>query len=60
MGSFRQGKTYPKNAASVLDRDFNREDLDLSKEVLWVSLGQLTAKLQAVKEGGLTKILPPA
>ena len=26
--------------------------LDLSKEVLWVSVGQLAAKLQAVKVGG--------
>ena len=28
-------------------------DLYLSKEVLWVSVGQLAAKLQAVKVGGL-------
>ena len=32
--------------------------LDLSKEVLWVSVGQLAAKLQAVKVGGVKKILP--
>ena len=32
--------------------------LDLSKVVLWVSVGQLAAKLQAVKVGGVKKILP--
>ena len=31
----------------------------LFKEVLWVSVGQLAAKLQAVKVGCLKKILPP-
>ena len=42
-----------KNAASLLDGDYvNRGGLDLSKEVLWVSVGQLAAKLQAVKVGG--------
>ena len=30
----------------------NRRGLDLFKKVLWVSVGQLTAKLQAVKVGG--------
>ena len=30
----------------------------LSEEVLWVSVGQLAAKLQAVKVGGVKKILP--
>ena len=29
----------------------------LSKQVLWVSVGQLAAKLQAVKVGGLKRIL---
>ena len=44
-----------------LDRRFiNGRDLDLSKEVLWVSVDQRTAKLQAVKVGDLKKILPPA
>ena len=39
-----------KSAARLLDRDWvNIEGLDLSKEVLWVSVGQLAAKLQAVK-----------
>ena len=31
---------------------------DLSKQALWVSVEQLAAKLQAVKVGGLKKILP--
>ena len=42
-----------------MNRDyFNKGGLDLSKEVLWVSVGQLTSKLQAVKFGGVKKILP--
>ena len=32
--------------------------LDLSKEVLWVSVDQRAAVLQAVKVGGQKKILP--
>ena len=36
----------------------NSGGLDLSKEVLWVSVGQRTAKLQFVKVGDLKKILP--
>ena len=32
--------------------------MGLSKEVLWVSVGQLASKLQAVKVGGLKKIVP--
>ena len=44
---------YIKSAARLLDRDWvNKGGLDLSKEVLWVSVGQLAAKLQAVKVGG--------
>ena len=31
---------------------------ELSKDVLWVSVGQRAAKLQAVKVGNLEKILP--
>ena len=59
MGSLWHGKTYPKNTASLLDRTYvNREDLDLSKEVLQVSVGQRTAKLKAVKVRDLKKILP--
>ena len=42
-----------------MDRDWvNRWGLDLSKEVLWVSVCQRAAKLQAVKVGDLKKILP--
>ena len=33
----------------------NKGGLYLSKEVLWVSVGQRTAKLQAVKVGDLKK-----
>ena len=52
-------KTYIKNAASLLiSKHVNRRDLDLSKEVLWVSVCQRAAKLPAVKVGGLKKILP--
>ena len=44
---------YIKSAARVLDRNcVNKEGLDLSKEVQWVSVGQSTADLQAVKVGG--------
>ena len=32
--------------------------IELSKEVLYVSVGQLATKLQAVKAGGLKKVLP--
>ena len=53
MRSLWQGKTYLSNASSLLDRDWvNKWGLDLSKEVLWVSLCQRAAKLQAVKVGG--------
>ena len=52
-------KTYLSNAASLLIRDYvNRGGLDLSKEVLWVSVGQRAPELQAVKVGGQQKILP--
>ena len=40
-----------KSAAKLL----NRGGLDLSKEVLWVSLGQSAAQLPAIKVGGLKK-----
>ena len=50
---------YIKSAARVLDRNyFNKRGLDLSKKVLWVSVGQRAADLQAVKVGGQNKILP--
>ena len=50
---------YIKSAGRLLDRDYvNRRGLDFSKEVLWVSVGQRAAELQAVKLGGQQKILP--
>ena len=50
---------YFKSAARLFNRDFaNRRGLDLSKEVLWVSVDQVEANLQAVKVGGQKKILP--
>ena len=45
---------YLKSPARLLDRG----GLDLSKEVLWVSVGQRAADLRAVKVGGQRKILP--
>ena len=48
----------PKNPASPLKWCYPYwRGLDLSKEALWVSVGQLAAKLQAVKVGGLKRIL---
>ena len=48
-----------KSAARFLDSNWvNKGGLDLSKEVLWVFVGQRTAELPAVKFGGLKKILP--
>ena len=45
-----------KSVARVLNRNcVNKQGLDLSKNVLWVSVGQKAAKLQAVKVGGLKK-----
>ena len=45
-----------KSAARLLDRDcINKGGLDLSKEVLWVSVGQRAAELRAVKVGGHKK-----
>ena len=50
---------YIKSAARVLNRHcFNKGGLDLSKNVLWVSVGQMAADLRAVKVGGQKKILP--
>ena len=50
---------YIKSAARVLNRDcVNKGGLDLSKEVLWVSVGQRAPELQALKVGGQQKILP--
>ena len=48
-----------KSVARVLNKDcVNKGGLDLSKNVLWVSVGQGVADLQAVKVGGQKKILP--
>ena len=52
---------YVKSVARVLDRIWvNKGGLDLSKKVLWDSVGQRAAVLQAVKVGGQKKILPIA
>ena len=41
---------YIKSAARVLNRDcVNKRVLDLSKEVLWVSVGKRAAEIPAVK-----------
>ena len=47
---------YMKSAARLLDRNFvNKRGLDLSKEVLLVSLGQRAEKLQDLRFGVLKK-----
>ena len=47
---------YFKSAARLSDRVLvNKRGLDLSKEVLWVSVGQRAAELRAVKVGGQKK-----
>ena len=47
---------HHKSTARLLDIDcVNRRGLDLSKEVLLVSVGQRAAKIQAVKVGDLKK-----
>ena len=47
---------YLKCISRLLDRNFvNKEDLDLSKEVLWVSVGQKITELPAIKVRGLKK-----
>ena len=47
---------YIKSADRLLDRScVNRGGLDLSKEVLWVSVGQRAAELPAIKVGGHKK-----
>ena len=49
---------YIESTARLLDRDWvNKGGLDLSKEVLWVSVGQRAADLWAVKVGGQQKIV---
>ena len=48
-----------KSAARVLNRNcVNNGALDLSKNVLWVSIRQGAADLPAVKVRGQTQILP--
>ena len=50
---------FVKSAARLLNRDWvNKGGLDLSKEVLWVSVGLRAAELQAIKVKGQQKILP--
>ena len=50
-----------KSPARLLDKDcINKRGLDLSKKVLWTSVGQRTAVLQAVKVRGQKKVLPIA
>ena len=52
MRVFLTGIEYLKSAIRLLNTDYvPRRGLDLSKEVLWVSVGQLAAKLQAVQVG---------
>ena len=42
-----------KSTARLLDRtNFNRRGLDLSNEILWISVVQRAAELPAVKVGG--------
>ena len=50
---------HHKSAARIMDRDcINRGGLDLSKEVLWISVYQRAADLPAVKVGDQKKFLP--
>ena len=47
---------YIKSAATVLNRDcVSRRGLDLSKELLWVSVDYRAGKLQAVNIGEMKK-----
>ena len=50
---------YIKSAARVLNRNcVTKRGLDLSKNALWISVGQGAADLRSVKVGGQKKILP--
>ena len=50
---------YYQSPARLVHRNWvNKGGLDLSKKVLWVSVGQMAAELQAVKVKGHEKILP--
>ena len=47
---------YIKSTPRVLNRDcLNKRGLDISKNILWVSVGQRAADLRAVKVGGKKK-----
>ena len=47
---------YIKSASRLLDRDWvNKRGLDLSKVVLWVSVGWGATEVPAIKVGGLKK-----
>ena len=47
---------YVKSVARVLDRNWvNKGGLDLSKEVLWDSVGQRAKEVQAIKVAGEKK-----
>ena len=64
MGSLWQGKTYLKNAASLLEKDcLDREGLGLSKKVLWVSgVGACNCKedviIQSLSDHNFTALWP--
>ena len=59
MRSFWTEIKYVKKAARLLDRSHvNKRGLDLSNEVLWVSVGQRTVKILAFKVESWKKILP--
>ena len=50
---------YIKSAARVLNRNcVSKGGLDLSKEVLWVSVGQRATKILALEVGGWKKDMP--
>ena len=50
---------FIKSPTTLLERVYViKGGLDLSKEVLWVFVGQRAAVLRAVKVGGEKKILP--
>ena len=52
----RMGIKKVKSPSRLLNRDcVNKKGLDLSKEVLWISVGQRAADLRAVKVGGQKK-----
>ena len=52
---------YLKSAARLLNREYVvQQDLDLSTEVLWVSVGQRAAEIWAVKKILLIGLVRPA